>query len=328
MRIPALLGLTLIACALGACAQPTPTLPPTATPTSPTPTLRSPEWCGAQVELPECQNITPTPPTASPTPAAVPTATPRRPAPTPTLTTEELTRQRRATAAAQPTPTATPTPTPQPRYQVFYDDIELARGTEAWEAAKPPEPRTCPEGHVPSYDSDEFCRDSSLTGPIIRHNSKSNIDHYWQRELDAAEVERRYQLLEHQPESEQEKYWPGICRDINERVYIPALYRVSQNDDPSFLNSSWHPIFLGGHTGELRMLLTTECAEHVPYEPYPEPPDLDCANYASQEEAEEARWTFWYAEDVGDLIDYVVAPTYTLEVVCGYLPSRPKEETQ
>ena len=199
-------------------------------------------------------------------------------------------------------------------------DIALVQGTEAWEAAKPPEPRTCPEGHVPGYDSDEFCRDSSLTGPIIRYNSKLGIDHYWQRELNAAELERRYQLLKHQPESEQRKHWPGLCRDIDEQVYIPALHEATQSG-VSF-NS---PIFLSGHWGNLRMLLTTECAEHVPYEPYPEPPDLDCANYDYREDAEEDAYTYWYADDINDLLDYEYSPTWgtTTELVCGYLPSRP-----
>ena len=144
---------------------------------------------------------------------------------------------------------------------------------------------------------------------------------------DAADLETRYQLLKHQPESEQRKHWPGLCHDLDELVYIPTLYRASQNDDPSFL---WNDVFLSEHTGELRMLLTTECAEHVPYEPYTEPPDLDCANYDYREDAEEDAYTYWYADDINDLLDYEYSPTWgtTTELVCGYLPSRPKEETQ
>ena len=172
------------------------------------------------------------------------------------------------------------------------------------------------------YLSGEECAKLPASDP--RHRD-CHSKRWWDGLVNAAELERRYQLLKHQPESEQRKHWPGICRDINELVYIPALYEAVESG-PSF----WHPIFLSGHAGELRMLLTTECAEHVPYEPYPEPPDLDCANYDYREDAEEDAYTYWYADDIDNLLDYEYSPTWgtTTELVCGYLPSRPKEETQ
>ena len=273
-------------------------------------------------------------PTATPTSA--PTATPG-PAPTPTLTTAELTRQRRVTATASaptptptrtpvpsicetqpqycptPTPEATPTPTPGQwlqRYQVFADDIAFVRGSEVWEYQQRP------------YTPVDVCRRILSSDPRYQDCATRRIF----TELgNAAELERRYQLLKHQPESEQAKHWPGICRDIDDQVYIPILYSAVVESGPSFLLDQRHSRFLGWHAGHLRLYLTESCAEHVPYEPYPEPPDLDCANYDYREDAEEDAYTYWYADDIKHLLDYEYSSTWgtTTELICGYLPSRP-----
>lgn len=256
---------------------------------TPTPTPRPPK--------PDPTATSTLPPTSTPSPTATPTPTPTpRPIPAPTST-------------ATPRPTPTPTPVP-PRYQVFYDDIELVKGTDLWNWSN------CSR-LLESYEREKE-RMKEIGGP-------EPFRPVWRPCLH--ELEQRFQLLKHQPESEQEKHLPGICRDIDEQVYIPALYEAAvEVDDLSvLLRREEYARFLGRHAGELRMFLTTECAEHISYESYPEAPDLDCANYDYREDAEEDALTYWYADDIEDVLDYEYSQEWgtTTELVCGYLPSRP-----
>ena len=249
-------------------------------------------------------------PTATATPKLtptnlLPTATPTRfptPVPTPTPTAGPT-----PTPKATPTPTATPIPVPQ-RYQVFFDDIELVKDSDLWNWT----------------------------------NCQPRIDVYEQRKQRALEVggrephrpigrpclhelEQRIQLLRHEPEPEQEKHWAGICRSLDEQVYIPTLYSVAVESGPSFLyHREEHALIFNWHAGDLRMFLITDCSEHVPYEPYPEPPQKDCSDFDYREDAGEYVYTYWYAEHIGDLIDREYSSTWgtTREIVCGYLPSR------
>ena len=218
-----------------------------------------------------------------------PTATPTVPLPTATPTPRPT---------ATPVATATPPPTPTPvqlRYQVFFDDIALAQESQAWR-----------------WEYDFFV----MSGK-------------------AAEWEERYQILNaaNVPDSEREKHWPDMCRDLDEQVYIQILHSIAISQD----GPTWHvyshdhaPVF-DWHVGELRWFLIQECGEHVPYEPYPEVPEgtFDCANYDYREDAEEARWTYWYSDELQWDSD---SPFLTLqyqpgfgtyrEIICGYLPSR------
>ncbi len=235
---------------------------------------------------------------STPTPAATDTPTPR---PTP-----------RPTATLTPTPTATPTPTPEPvpeRSQVFFDDIELVKDSGLWNWSN------C-QRLLESYEqAKQQSRERGGPEPFRP---------VWRPCLQ--ELQQRFQLLQHLPESEQQKHTPGLCRDLDEQVYIPALYEAGEHGDLSvLLRGGDYAVFLGRHGGEMRMFLTTECAEHVPYEPYPEPPDLDCANYDYREDAEEDAYTYWYADDINDVLDYEVSAEWgtTTEIICGHLPSRP-----
>ncbi len=127
------------------------------------------------------------------------------------------------------------------------------------------------------------------------------------------------------PQSEIEKHWPGVCRDLN-LIYMDTLARAENPppyaDRQTILFYGEERFAWGYHAGHLRQYLLSECAEYVPYEPYPEAPDLDCANYDYQEDAKEDRWRYWYADDVGDIIDYLQTSFGPLEVYCGYLPER------
>lgn len=269
-------------------------------------------WCGAQVELPECQSITPVPtatPTSTPTPR--PTSTPK-PTPTPSPT---------ATPTAAPKPTATPNPSPTPtpvqkRYEVFFDDIDLVLvdRPHLWNWSN------CQELIERWEHGIQRARDLRARG-----NSSVKDPHRPLSTPCTNELEQRVQLLPTAPESEQVKHWPDICRRLDEQVYIPTLYRRTvESNDLSLLFEREVAVIFNWHVGDLRMYLTTECSEHVSYEPYPEPPDLDCANFDYREDAEEAAWTYWYADDINDIVDHQFSPTWgtTTEIICGYLPSR------
>ena len=249
---------------------------------------------------PGCDISTPSPmPTAAPTPTATPrpTSTPR---PTP-----------------RPTATPTPTPTPVPkRYQVFFDDIALAKVAEVWEA----------EIDLSQEDID-FCRRASGSSSSS-YASCISIQKTWQSDVLASELDSRIRGYQHASEEEKEKHRPVICRDLDEQVYIPGLRRIESNPEQAYIHQwgqtegyAW-----GKHYAHLRLYLTKICAKHVPYEPYAEPPNLDCANYEHQEDAEEDGWTYWYSEKGDALItgrDSLQRPVF-----CSYLPSRPEETTQ
>lgn len=182
---------------------------------------------------------------------------------------------------------------------MFYDDIELVRDTEMWNWTN------CPE-----------------IKKLVAENP-NRLPPIWQP--CATELNQRMQFIKHEPESEQEKHWPGICRGLDEQVYVPMLHEaVAGFGDPSILYNRAYARIPNWHAGELRLYLTTECAEHVAYAPYPEPPDLDCANYEYREDAEEDAWTYWYADDLSDVVDHEYSLEWgtTTEIVCGYLPSR------
>ena len=200
------------------------------------------------------------------------------------------------------------------RYQVFFDDLELVK------AARPHlwNEHNCPATTREWERQRELAKIGGPADPILSVLFDDTC---------FIELEQRIQFIKSEPESEKEKHWPGICRGVDEQVYIPALYRRGgERGDPSYLyQRGVHAVFFNWHVGELRLWLTTECAEHVPYEPYPDPPVKDCSDFDFREDAEEYAYTYWYAKHLGSIVDHVVHTAYRdaiTEIVCGYLPSR------
>lgn len=285
---------------------------------------------------------TPTPTaTVTPTPTVrPPMATPR---PTPTAT---------GISTPTPTPTATPTPVPQ-RYQVFFDDIELVRGSEAWEMLEHPMLKTCPvSGYLPQTyvrcKTPDGRVDDKLTDALIAENARLNADYRERRgnaDMPTSDVFTRLEVIgaANVPESEVMRVKPGICHDLR-MVYIGRLALIDSHD-PSRFNAFdlQHEVYgktdsnpWSGHLGHLRQYIIRNCAEYVEFEPYQAAPEgtFDCANYEYQEDAEEARWTYWYAEELQELQRTVTTNDslfYVLELfhegsgrelICAYLPSR------
>lgn len=293
--------------AMGCENAPTPT--PTPTPVN----VYEPLCDGCDISTPSASTATPTATLRPPRPQR-PTATP-----TPTRTPVPSVCETQPQYCPTATPTPTPTPSPEewaPRYQVFADDIDLIEEHRPhfWNWTN------CTE-RIEVYEKwKQQAEDQRAKG----FNFPDPHRPIWTPCTN--ELEQRIQLLPHEPEPEQAKYWPGICRALDEQVYIPALYRRTvESDDLTrlFQKGDLAPIF-NWHVGELRRYLTTECAEYVPYVPYPPAPDMDCSDYDYREDAEEAAWTYWYAEDINDVVDHQFSSTWgtTTEIVCGYLPSR------
>ena len=167
---------------------------------------------------------------------------------------------------------------------------------------------------------------------------------YW---LDLqSEVYTRIKVLEASNvlASEVERVWPGICRDLR-KLYVRSLrsiFSMPEEDRwrwqnlvygmwPEQIDNPW-----GGHIGMERWYIVRNCGEYVEFAPYPEPPEgtFDCANYDYREDAEEARWTYWYAKGMRQLQKTVASDGsafYVLELfhegggrelICAYLPSR------
>ena len=162
--------------------------------------------------------------------------------------------------------------------------------------------------------------DIQLSREILDYNNKISIDHFVRQERAASELDTRIRAFQDIPTEEKARVKPGICIDLNERVYIPGLQLIQEYPEEAYA-ARWQYAW-GEHYAHLRLYLTENCGEHAPYEPYPEPPDLDCANYEYQEDAEEDAWTYWYSEDAQKM--RVSKEIHPLRLACAYLPSRPR----
>ena len=147
------------------------------------------------------------------------------------------------------------------RYQVFLDDIELVRGSEAWKRMYP---------------------GLSLVGAYN-------------------DVARRIRGLRELPEEERGQYIPEICRELDENVYVPTLRSIDADHRQAYTwrwdDVPWgdYPYNLR------YLLVNQSCADYTPYEPYPESPGLRCSDFEYQDDAEEYVWTYWYADDAQSL---------------------------
>jgi hypothetical protein len=187
---------------------------------------------------------------------------------------------------------------------VFFDDIEVVKDSEAWNRR-----------FVLTPEDEEYCR---WVGGGQAYDSCTAIQSLVARERATAELDTRIRAYQGISSEEKVRVEPGICVDLNEQVYISGLQLIQSDPEQAYV-PIWQYAW-GEHYAHLRLYLTTECAEHVPYEPYPEPPDLDCANYDYQEDAEEDAWTYWYSEDAQEM--RVSREIHPLRLACAYLPSR------
>ncbi|MCY4448396.1 MAG: hypothetical protein OXE02_06090 [Chloroflexi bacterium] len=210
---------------------------------------------------------------------------------------------------------------------MFFEDMEIARNTQAWQEAEEIRRR------FNEYHATGEWREHSgwaVDGGTRPPPPPSSL--LWVIGEEAGEARLRLNNL---TEEAREEYLPQICDQFN-TVYAYALMRAStyryeestlyhlNGYDDAFYGEilDEHNIYgLGTRLAHWRHWLTTqECRDFVPYEPYPEPTaELTCDDYMSQLEVQPVFLTYFaYPEAWKPMQTGIHRSRWP--ILCGYLP--------
>lgn len=139
------------------------------------------------------------------------------------------------------------------------------------------------------------------------------------------------------PDNKRAEFLPQICDEFT-KGYVYAMVRASHYQhessvlghlngyDEAFYGEilDEHNIYgLGVVLAEWRLWLTTQdCADYVPYQPFPEPAEpLDCDNYGTQLEAQADFLTYFAYRWAWEPLQTGIHRS-TWPILCGYLPEQ------